>query len=92
MQQVLELSDESILKQLKLDESEWSDVVADQRKMVTKLQREKDIYREVNRILLRENIDLRDLLSENGLLKGQDLKDLRQLFSPLSESEEEDNG
>lgn len=94
MQQVLELSDESILKQLKLDESEWSNIVADQRQMVTKLQREKDIYQEINRVLLRENIDLRDILSDNGLLREQDLKDLKQLFSAFGAASEEgdDNG
>lgn len=89
MQQVLELSDESILKQLKLDESEWSNIVADQRQMVTKLQREKDIYQEINRVLLRENIDLRDILSDNGLLREQDLKDLKKLFSAFGAASEE---
>ena len=34
MQQVLEMSDASIMKQLDLDESEWSDMVAEQRKMI----------------------------------------------------------
>ena len=38
MQQVLEISDASILKQLALDESEWSDMVAEQRKAIVDLQ------------------------------------------------------
>ena len=93
MQQVLELSDASIMKQLSLDESEWSDMVAEQRKMITDLQRERDIYKEVNRILLRENLDLKDTLEENDLLNKSHLSDLRDLFSPLGETviqEEED--
>ena len=51
MQQVLEMSDASIMRQLNLDESEWSDMVAEQRKMITDLQQERDVYKEVNRIL-----------------------------------------
>ncbi|MGN5457161.1 MAG: hypothetical protein ACI4XN_14310 [Candidatus Kurthia intestinigallinarum] len=96
MQQVLEISDASILKQLALDESEWSDMVAEQRKTIIDLQIQRDTYREVNRILLRENLDLRDTLEENDLLDVKNLYDLKELFSPLSEtvvqdSEEDDD-
>ena len=92
MQQVLEISDASIMKQLALDESEWSDMVAEQRSKIVKLQSERDIYKEVNRILLRENIDLRDTLFENDLLDESNLQNLKQLFSAFSEIEkEEDN-
>ena len=93
MQQVLEISDASIMKQLALDESEWSEMVADQRKMIVDLQRERDVYKEVNRILLRENLDLRDTLEENDLLDKDSLHNLKDLFSPLGETqtqEEED--
>ena len=89
MQQVLEISDASIMKQLSLDESEWSDMVADQRKMLTKVQRQRDIYREINRVILRENIDLRDTLEENGMLDADNLQNLKDLFSPLAELEDE---
>lgn len=96
MQQVLEISDASILKQLRLDESEWSDMVADQRVMIVSLQNERDTYKEINRILLRENLDLRDTLEENDMLDMSNLKDLKELFSPFGETvvseEEEDNG
>lgn len=85
MQQVLEMSDASIMKQLDLDESEWSDMVAEQRQELIKIQNERDVYREINRILLRENIDLRDTLDENGLLNLDDLKNLKELFSPFSD-------
>jgi len=86
MQQVLEISDASIMKQLRLDESEWSDMVADQRKMIVELQRERDVYKEINRIILRENLDLRDTLEDNNLLNKEELKDLKELFSPLGET------
>lgn len=95
MQQVLEISDASIMKQLALDESEWSDMVAEQRQTIVNLQRERDVYREVNRIILRENLDLRDTLEENSLLNTSHLQNLKELFSPLGETttqeEEEDN-
>ena len=91
MQQVLEISDASIMKQLALDESEWSDMVAEQRQMIVGLQQERDIYKEVNRILLRENLDLRDTLEENELLNKDALQNLKDLFSPLGDvSMEED--
>ena len=92
MQQVLEISDASILKQLALDESEWSDMVAEQRQMITGLQRDRDVYKEVNRILLRENLDLRDTLEENGLLNKDNLQNLKDLFSPLGESTSQEEG
>jgi hypothetical protein len=85
MQQVLEISDASILKQLRLDESEWSDMVAEQRQTIVDLQKKVDIYKEINRIILRENIDLRDTLEENSLLDNDTLKNLKELFSPLGE-------
>ena len=90
MQQVLEISDASIMKQLSLDESEWSDMVAEQRQKIVELQSQRDIYKEINRILLRENIDLRDTLSENDLLDESSLQNLKQLFSAFSEIEKED--
>ena len=94
MQQVLEISDASILKQLRLDESEWSDMVADQRVIITELQRERDTYKEINRIILRENLDLRDTLEENNLLDTGSLHNLKELFSPFGNTtvvDEEDD-
>ena len=94
MQQVLEISDASILKQLRLDESEWSDMVAEQRLMITELQKERDTYKEINRIILRENLDLRDTLEENNLLNVDSLHNLKDLFSPFGNAivtDEEDN-
>lgn len=91
MQQALEISDMSILKALALDESEWSELVADQRKLLVDTQRERDIYKEINRILLRENLDLRDTLEENSLLNKDNLKNLKDLFSPFGETISQDN-
>lgn len=90
MQQVLEISDASIMKQLRLDETEWSDMVADQRKLIVDLQKERDVYKEVNRILLRENLDLRDTLEENNLLDAENIRDLKELFSPFGDTIVED--
>ncbi len=89
MQQVLDISDASIMKQLALDESEWSDMVAEQRQMLTKVQKQRDIYREINRVILRENLDLRDTLEENDMLDAVNLQNLKDLFSPLAELENE---
>lgn len=88
MQQVQEISDASIMKQLALDESEWSDMIAEMRVTNTSLRREKDAYQEINRILLRENLDLRDTLKEKDLLDENKLKDLRDLYSVFGDSEE----
>ena len=87
MQQVMDLSNASILKQLALDESEYSNIVAEQRKLVTSLTTERDSYKEICRILLRENLDLKDVLSENDLLSQDNLTDLNALFSVFSDIE-----
>ena len=86
MQQVQEISDASIMKQLALDESEWSDMVADMRVDNQKLRKERDIYKEINRILLQENLDLKDYMDENGIattIKRVELKDVYSIFGGL---------
>nr|DAD59774.1 MAG TPA: hypothetical protein [Bacteriophage sp.] len=88
MQQVQEISDASIMKQLALDESEWSDMVSEMRVVNTGLRKEKDAYQEINRILLRENLDLRDTLKENNLLNEEQLKDLKDVYSVFAEFDE----
>lgn len=84
MAQVQEISDASIMKQLALDESEWSDIVADMRKANQQLRKEKESYKEINRILLRENLDLKDYLEEKGLSKKENYTDLKDLYSVFS--------
>ena len=90
MQQVQEISDASIMKQLALDESEWSDMVATMRLDNQDLRRERDSYKEVNRLLLRENLDLKDYIEEQGLDISFDLHNLRELYSPFSSEEDEE--
>lgn len=89
MQQVMDLSNASILKQLNLDESEYTDIIAEQRKLVTETIRERDSYKEICRILLRENLDLKDIMAENGILPEENLVNLSELFSSFSEIEED---
>ena len=95
MQQVLEMSDASIMRQLNLDESEWSSMVAEQREKLIEVQNERDIYKEINRILLRENLDLRDTLEDQGLLNVDNLQNLKDLFSAFgdinAQTEEDDD-
>lgn len=92
MQQVLEMSDASIMKQLNLDESEWSDMVAEQRQKLIELQNNLDVYKEINRLLLRENIDLRDTLNDAGMLDESNLQNLKELFSPFGDTESDVDG
>lgn len=90
MQQVMDMSNASILKALRLDESEYSDMVAEQRQMITSLRSDLDNYKEISRILLRENIDLKDYMEEAGLIKPEDLVDLDELYSCFSSQEQEE--
>lgn len=90
MQQVQELSDASIMKQLALDESEWSDMVAEMRVMNQELRQERDQYKEINRILLRENLDLKDYLEENDIMPNIEYKNLEEIYSVFGDIGEEE--
>lgn len=90
MRQVQEISDASIMKQLALDESEWSDMVAEMRVMNQELRQERDQYKEINRILLRENLDLKDYLEENKLDSNMEYINLQEVYSVFGDMEEED--
>ena len=81
MQQVQEISDASIMKQLALDESEWSDMVAEMRSDIQQIRKERDQYREINRILLRENLDLKDWIEEQGLKTNIEFEKLKDIYS-----------
>lgn len=89
MRQVMDLSNASIMKTLNLDESEWSDMVAEQRKMITDLQYKLDKYIEISRILLRENLDIKDYLKDNNVSLNMDLANLNDLYSCFSEPHDE---
>lgn len=85
MRQVMDLSNASILQQLRLDESEWADMVAEQREMVTKLQQDLDKYIEISRILLSENLDLRDYIKDHDVqADGYKYIDLQNLYSEFA--------
>lgn len=92
MRQVMDMSNASILKQLRLDESEYSEMIAEQRETITKLRDDLAAYKEISRILLRENIDLKDYMEDKGYtLPVENLVDLNDLFSHFSaESEDAD--
>lgn len=90
MQQVQEISDASIMKQLALDESDWSDMVAEMRKDNQSLRKERDSYKEINRILLQENLDLKDYMEEQNIDIDINMKDLKELYSVFSDDDEED--
>lgn len=94
MQQVQEISDASIMKQLALDESEWSDMVAEMRVDNQKIRKERDQYKEINRILLRENLDLKDYLEEKNIkpdLEYENLKDIYSVFGDMENEEGEED-
>ena len=91
MRQVMDMSNASILKQLRLDESEYSDMIAEQREMIIKYQEDLENYKEISRILLRENLDLKDYLKENDMLNPENLVDLNKLYSCFSEINEDNS-
>ena len=91
MKQVMDLSNASIMKTLALDESEWSDMVAEQRQKIVDLQRDLDKYIEISRILLRENLDIKDYLKDKNIKLEMNFVDLNDLFSCFSEQESEND-
>lgn len=89
MQQVQEMSDASIMKQLALDESEWSDMVAEMREVIVALRKEKEQYKEINRILLQENLDLKDYLEDIGKKPDKNFVNLKEMYAAFATTEEE---
>ena len=67
MRQVADISNASIIKQLHLDERDYTEMLAQQRDMITKLQEQADTKTEEARILLRENVDLKKFIEEKGI-------------------------
>ena len=90
MKQVMDMSNRSILEALKLDESEYSDMLAEMRQTIVQLNEDLDNYKEICRIILRENLDLKSEMEEAGILESDNLVDLNTLFSPFSISDDED--
>ena len=90
MRQVMDNSHHSIMQELKLDDSDWSDMVAEQRDMIVKMQRKLDQYIEISRILLNENLDLKDFIKEQDIdIKGYSYVDLEDLYSCFAAEDEE---
>ena len=88
MQQVQEIADASLMKQLALDESEWSDMVATMRETITELRSHCAAYKEINRILLQENLDLKDFIEDNGIDISNRYKNLRELYSVFADDQD----
>lgn len=70
MQQVADISMEAIIKGLHFSEDEMSDIVAMQRRKIGEMDLETKSCKEAVRILLKENLELRDTLEERGGLEG----------------------
>lgn len=92
MKQVMDLSHSSIMKTLALDESEWSDMVAEQRQKLVETKADLDKYIEISRVLLRENLDIKDYLKEKNIELEMEFVNLEDLFSCFSEDETKDLG
>ena len=91
MRQVMDQSNASILQQLRLDDSQWSDMVAEQREIITKTQRQLDRYIQISRILLAENLDLKDIINEYNIsTDGYKYVNLENLYSQYEAKEEDD--
>lgn len=70
--QVADISNASILKQINLDENDYVGMLMEQKKMIEDLNKSANEAIEKSRLLLRENIDLKKLLEENGIdISGQ---------------------
>lgn len=85
MKQVADISHASIIEQIKLDENDYTGMLAEQRTMIVKLQEENEEWQEKARILLRENIDLKNYLEEQGML-SEDLLDSETILNTSDES------
>lgn len=86
MQQVADISMSAIVDKLHLDDSEWSDIVAQQRQMVADANKKAEACEEATRLLLRENIELRALLEKHGLLHRDNLVDLDDVINTYTEA------
>lgn len=67
MRQVFDISNASIMKQIRLDENDYTEMLAEQREMIVRLNRKLEEANEKARILLRENLDIKKYAEENGL-------------------------
>lgn len=89
MQQVANASMEAVIRGLHLTEDEMSDIVAMQRKKMGEMDLQTKAYREAVRILLKENIDLRDELESRGGLDKSSLVNLDDIVNTYMITKEE---
>ena len=66
IEQVADISNKSILKQLMFDENDFNDMLIQQRELIGKYKRVADENEETARKLFRENADLKDTLTKLG--------------------------
>ena len=64
LRQVADISNASIIKQIRLDENDYNDMIIQQRELINKYKKIADDYEEKARILLRENTDLKSRIKE----------------------------
>ena len=76
MRQVADISNASIMKQIRLDENDYTEMLGQQREMIVQLQERLEQKEEEARLLLRENIDLKEYAEENGLNISQFCSDI----------------
>ena len=72
MRQVAEASTAAILKQLSLDENDYTEMISSQRKKIQELQEKCDAACEESRIYRRENNDLKMFMREKKLIDQND--------------------
>lgn len=79
MTQVAEISAEAMVRAIKLDDSDYADIVAEQREKLLKANKLAESYKEALRILLIENLDLRENLIKKNMISDYDLINLDEL-------------
>lgn len=89
MMQILDMSNQSIIKALKLEDSDYANMVAEQRDEINRLRNESDRNAELFRIILRENLDLKDLLVEKGIDIAENSVDLEELIESYDKPKDE---
>lgn len=80
MKQVADISMSAIIDKLAMDDSEWADIVKNQRIMLDSANKKADNIEEAFRILLRENLDMRKTMENANLIKTDELIDLEDLL------------
>ena len=90
MQQVAELSNAAIIKQINLDENDYAGMLTEQRTIITNLRKDKNLAEERMRILYRENVDLKDLLEKNNVPISENLESNRLFLIETKKEEDTD--